>query len=247
MNAYASRALLLPFAASLAMGLMSQSATAATISTSIVIPATAGDGFTLIPATGLAQFDPANGTLTGIELGLHVSSYDMTISLSSWDDPGTGAVFQSADLQGQISINVALPGGGGLLFSSTVFGDTIFNEFDTISTVGTPGIPQFQDATARLIADNLFSDFIGTGSVSILSLGIFSFGYPDMVTLDDGTFTDGGSYLDAFNFGPSMMTINYTYAPAVVPLPPTILLLGSALMGLVGLRQKTARKQSKLK
>ncbi len=240
MNINASRTLL-PFTAALTMGLMSQGATAATISTSVVIPAISGSGYmALVPATGLAQFDPANGTLTGIELGLQVSSYDVALSLTNWDDPETGALFESADLSVQISINADLPGGGGLLFASTIYSDTIFDEFGTISATGVPGSPRLEDATAALIADNLFSDFIGTGNVSILSLGVFNFAFPGNVTLDDGTSADGYSQLDSFNGGPSTMTINYTYTPAVVPLPATVWLLGSALLGLAGLRRKLA-------
>lgn len=230
---------LLPVAASLAVGLLSLPATAATVSTSVVVPVISGSGYTPpTPVTGLAQFDPSNGTLTGIEFGLQVSSYDMALSLASWDDPGTGALFQSALLQSQISVNVALPGGGGLLFASTSFNGSIFNEFDSISAVGVAGSPESTDATATLISHGLFSDFIGTGNVSILGLGVFSFGFPGMVTLDDGTETDGQPSLDSFNVGPSTMSITYTYTPAVVPLPATMWLLGSALLGLAGLRRK---------
>lgn len=230
---------LLPVAASLAIGLLSLPATAATISTSVVVPAISGSGYTPpMPVAGLAQFDPSNGTLTGIEFGLDISSYDLAVSLGSWDDPGTGALFQSADLQAQMSVNVELSGGGGLLFASTVFSDTIFNEFDSISAVGVPGLPRSSDATAQLTSHNLFSSFIGTGNVSILGLGVFSFGYPGMVALDDGTFADGQPSLDSFNVGPSTMSITYTYTPAVVPLPASVWLLGSALLGLAGIRRK---------
>lgn len=238
MEIVANRAFL-PLAASLAVGLLSLPATAATISTSVVVPAISGSGYTPpTPVAGLAQFDPSNGTLTGIEFGLHVSSYDLAVSLASWDDPGTGALFQSADLQAQMSVNVELSGGGGLLFASTVFSDTIFNEFDSISAVGVPGSPESSDATASLISHGLLSDFIGTGNVSILGLGVFSFGFPGMVALDDGTFADGQSSLDSFNVGPSTMSITYTYTPAVVPLPAGVWLFGSALLGLAGIRRK---------
>lgn len=44
-----------------------------------------------------------------------------TLGLGSWNDPGTGAQFESAYLSMRISIDVALPGGGGLLFASTSF------------------------------------------------------------------------------------------------------------------------------
>lgn len=232
---------LLPLAASLALGLVAQHATAATISTSVVIPAVSGSGYApTLPVSGLAQFDPANGTLTGIELGLHVESFDATLGLGSWNDPGTGAQFESAYLSIQISIDVALPGGGGLLFASTSFGGMIFDEAGTISAVGEPGAPRVDDATESLTNYGLLSSFIGTGDVSILGLGIFSFGYPGMVNLDDGTSTDGTPYIGSFDVGPSTMSIHYTYTPAVVPLPAGVWLFGSALLGLAGIRRRMA-------
>lgn len=239
MNKKVHRTAFLPFAASLTLGLLSQAATAATMSTSVTIPVTAGSGYSVTPATGLAQFDPANGTLTGIALGLDISSYDLTLSLNGWDDPETGAQFQYTYLSAQISIDAATPGGGGLLFSSTVVGDVIFDEFDTINVSGSSGGPEIEDATTRLSDASLFTNFIGTGDVSILSLGIYSFGYPRMVTLDDGTSVGGDPYIDNFNVGPSILTIDYTYTPTAVPVPAAIWLLGSGLLGLAGFKRRT--------
>ncbi|MCL4791163.1 MAG: choice-of-anchor E domain-containing protein [Gammaproteobacteria bacterium] len=241
MTTEARRTVLLPLAASIAIALMSQAATAATISTSAVVPVTAGSGsFTLIPASGLAQFDPANGTLTGILLSLDVSNYELTLSLGSWEDPGTGAQFESADLSAQLSISAALPAGGGLIFASTAFAGSIYDEFETVDVSGSSGGPVFEDATARLISNNLFADFIGTGDVSILELGVFTFGHPQVVMLDDGSFAEGSPGIDVFNVGPSTLRIDYTYTPTVVPAPAAVWLLGSGLLGLAGI--KRARK-----
>ncbi|MEZ5565983.1 MAG: VPLPA-CTERM sorting domain-containing protein [Gammaproteobacteria bacterium] len=240
MNPAIRRAALPSLVASMAIALLSQQATAATISTSAIIPVTSGSGFTLLPISGLAQFDPSQGTLTGITFSLDISNYDVTLSLSSWDDPGTGAQFQSANLSGQFSIDAALPGGGGLLFSSTAFGNDLYDEFGTVDVFGFSGGPVLEDAMARLTTEGLLTSFIGTGNVSLLSFGVYSFGYPDMVELDDGSFADGNPYIDAFNVGPSTVTIDYAYTPAVVPLPAGIWLLGSALLGLAGIKRRVA-------
>jgi len=219
------------------LALLAQSATAATISTSASLPLTDGSGYTLIPVSGLSQFDPANGTLTGISFSLDLSSYDLTLSLSDWENPETGAAFGSADLSAQISISAALPDGGGLLFSTTAFSGQIYDEFDSVNVPGSSGGPVTEDATARLMAENIFSSFLGTGNVSILELGIFTFGHPQVVTLDDGTFAYGNPHVDAFSVGPSALTIDYTYTPTTVPAPAAVWLLGSGLLGLAGFRR----------
>lgn len=241
-----ARQALLPLAASLALGLVAQQAAAATISTSVVIPVVSGDGYHIeIPVSGLAQFDPANGTLTGIELGLHIESYDVTLSLGSWDAPETGgdepeagAEFESATLSMEIYFDVALSPTSGLMFASTSFADTIYDEYDTVSVFGEPGTPVIEDAMARLTDYGLLSDFIGTGNVSIVSFGVIAFDDPERVNLDDGTTTSGAPHIDSFTGGPSTMSIHYTYTPAVVPLPAGVWLLGSALLGLAGIRRR---------
>lgn len=227
-----------------AMALLAQQATAATISTSTIIPVTDGSGFTLIPVSGLSQFDPANGTLTGITFSLDISSYDLTLSLGSWDDPQTGAAFESANMSAQISISAALPGGGGLIFSSTSSGGDIYDEFDSVNIPGSSGGPVSEEAMERLTSDteyNLVPDFLGTGDVSILELGIFTFGHPEVVTLDDGTFAYGDPQIAAFSVGPSTLTIDYTYTPTVVPAPAAVWLLGSGLLSLAGFRRARQR------
>jgi hypothetical protein len=223
-----------------AMALLAQQATAATISTSVIVPVTDGSGFTVIPVSGLSQFDPANGTLTGVSFSLDISSYDLTLSLGGWEDPQTGAAFESANMSAQISISAAMPNGGGLIFSSTSFSGEIYNEFDSVNIPGTSGGPVSEEAMERLTSDteyNLLPDFLGTGEVSILGLGIFTFGHPEVVTLDDGTFAYGDPQIDAFNVGPSTLTIDYTYTPTVVPAPAAVWLLGSGLLGLAGFRR----------
>ena len=241
MNIKAPRRTLLPATAATLMSLLALSATAATISTSTIVPATTGSGFTLIPTTGLAQFDPANGTLTGITFSLDVSNYEVTFSLDSWDDPQTGAMFQSANISGQISISAALPAGGGLIFASTSFAGSIFDEFDTVTVTGSSGGAQFEDATARLTSNGLLASFVGTGDISILELGVFSFGHPFVVTLDDGSNAFGNPRIDAFNVGPSTITVDYTYTPTVVPVPATVWLLGSALLGMAGMKRRASK------
>ncbi len=224
-----------------AMALLSQQVTAATISTSAIVPVTSGSGFSLIAVSDLTQFDPANGTLTGITFSLDISSYDLTLSLSSWDDPETGAAFESANLSAQISISAALPGGGGLIFSSTSFSGDIFDEFDSVNVPGSSGGPVSEDVMERLISDtayNLLPNFVGTGDVSILELGIFTFGHPHVVALDDGTFSQGFPQIDAFNVGPSTLTIDYIYEPTVVPAPTALWLLGTGVLGLAGFRRR---------
>ena len=217
---------------------LSSAASAATLSTSAVIPLTSGGGnFNLYPVTTLDQFDPANGTLTGISFSLEVDNYDVNMFLDGWEDMGISP-FMLADLSGQISVDVNLGGGGGLLFSSTVFGDTIFDEFDDVDLSGSSFGAVSQDATASLMNNGVFGDFIGTGQVSIVELAIATFSHPQVVTLEDGSFAEGFQSINTFDLGPSEITIDYTFTPTVVPVPAAAWLFGSALLGLVGVSRK---------
>lgn len=233
MNITSTRGSLSSTAAILALTLLPLGVNAASVATTVIAPSISGSGnFNLVPITGLDQFDPSNGTLTGISFTLGIASFDIDISLGGWEDPGTGATFDYADLYGQISLDVAKPGGGGLLFSTTSFGDTIFDEFDSVNSTGPFSPPATQDATARLIGDDLFDGFIGTGEVSNMSWGVFAFGHPELVALSDGSFAYGDPQIDSFSAGPATITIDYTYTPAEVPLPAAAWLFISALGGL---------------
>lgn len=259
MNIHAHRTLL-PLAASLALGLVAQQAAAATISTSVSFPAVSesdlysqvppftlppGTAYFDAPAAGLAQFDPANGTLTGIEMGLHIESYDMTLSLANRGNIGSRGQFESAVLWIQISISAVLPSGRAAVFSSALPAGLIYDEYDTVSIAAEMDAPILEDALAALDtwqipASDFLSSFIGTGDVSILSLGIYTFDFLETITLSDGRMVAGLTNIDSATIGPFTMSIHYTYTPAVVPLPAGVWLLGSALLGLAGIRRRMA-------
>ncbi len=227
-------------AVSLCMGLLSHTATAAVVSTSTTVNTFSGSGgINLVPVIGLNQFDASLGTLTGITLNVDIDSYQVALSLDNFDDPGTGALFDFAELFGQISLSIPNNSGGGLLFASEVFGDTIFAEFDSVS-VGPTNSSMTENSTTRLQADNLFNNFIGPGAINFIELGVFTFFGSATVFLDDGSSVSGEPALDSFSVGPSTVGIDYTFMPAVVPVPAAVWLFGSGFIGLSVMRRNIA-------
>lgn len=226
-------------AVSLCMGLLSHTATAAVVSTSTTVNSFSGSGgVNLVPVNGLSQFDASLGTLTGITLNAVIDSYQVDLSLDNFDDPGTGALFDFAELSGQISLNIPKNTGGGLLFASEVFGDSIFGEFDSV-TVGPTNSSESEDSTTRLQADNLFNNFIGPGAINFIDLGIFTFFGSATVFLDDGSSVSGEPALDSFSVGPSTVSIDYTYT-SMVPVPAAAWLFGTGFIGLFVMRRNNA-------
>lgn len=235
------------FTAALVLALFSIGATAGTIYTSVTLPTQNQIGpanFTSFPITGLHQFDPSNGILTGIKLSLGIEYYDIRLSLVDWDSSSSNSPFAYASMSAQISITADLPAGGGLFFASTSGGDTIFDELEPAIITGTTAPPEYEDAADRLKDGGIFDDFIGTGDISILGLAIVTFSEFVSVTLEDGTETTGDLKFDSFEFGPSTIGVEYTFRsapnPNPVPVPATLALLGLGIAGLGWSRRKKA-------
>lgn len=234
--------ILIPLAVSLWLPLLPQTAPAAVVSTSTPVDTFSDSGaLTRVPVSGLNQFDASLGVLTGITFVVDIDTYQADISLSNYDDEGSSALFDSATLSAQISLTVPRNSGGGLLFASVGFGGEIFDEFDSIS-VGPTSASVSEDATTRLQADNLFSNFIGAGAIDFIEFGIFAFSRPGAVVLDDGTTVSGETSLDSFSVGPSTVRIDYTFTPTVIPVPAAGWLFGSGLIGLMGYGCSRRRK-----
>lgn len=215
----------------------SQAAMSAVISTSSTVGTFTGSGgFTLEPVNGLNQFDASLGTLTGINFNVDISSYDATLFLESFDDPGTGALFDFANLSAQISINYSTPGGGGLLFATEGLFGTIFGEFDSFD-IGPVSSSRSEDATTRLQTAGVFNDFIGTGTLGSVDLGVFAFFQGAQVFLDDGSQVDGTPGFNSFSVGPATVSVDYTYTPTV-PVPAAVWLFGSGLVALFGFSKR---------
>ncbi|MEQ8661912.1 MAG: choice-of-anchor E domain-containing protein, partial [Gammaproteobacteria bacterium] len=92
---------------------------ASELTTSTTVAAFSGGSFGSTAVTGLAQFDPALGTLQGVTFTVD-GSYAVDVSLFTTviDEALEHGV--DADVSFQLSLDVPTGGGGGLLFASGV-------------------------------------------------------------------------------------------------------------------------------
>lgn len=244
----------------------STSAYAASTSFSTVVPQVSGFSGTAQPITGLSQFDPSQGTLTGITISGQ-GNFTATGSLLAFVEDFEQS--HSVDVMGnyQISIGINLPGGGGLLAANQgssfnfacmgqAFEDACTDNLDPIEDSGFYN--SSEQILQRVTNAGILDEFIGTGNVSedLLELGLFTFfngsitdqsGEPffDFVTGDFnpdfmGLENIGIEFLDInFELGPSNVTIQYDYDPVtVIPVPAAVWLFGSALIGFAGLARR---------
>ena len=78
--------------------------------------------------------------------------------------------------------------------------------------------------------------------MDFLELGFFSiYGITDTQVLIDAFVTldyvNAGAKFDSYSVGPTMITLEYEYIPAV-PVPSAVWLFGSGLIGLIGLARR---------
>lgn len=193
----------------------------------------------------LMQFDPALGTLVGVQFRTAISSYEISVSLdqdslAGWLDFGHS--FVSASLSGgQYSVG-KLAGTAGLLFATRggPFG-SISNATEVLTGGSPTMVATSEDATGRLQNDNVFNDFIGTGTVAGLSWAYYQFAFGPNVILTDGIadFEVEIGQITSQSVGQTTVFVDYIYQAAVVPEPEAwgLMLAGLALIGAAARRR----------
>lgn len=200
---------------------------------------TGGDFSTGTPAsvTGLQQFNPALGALTGV-------TFDITAGGFSWDasmfgEPPTQGDLFEGEFEGFIQADLAYVDGlsasvlAGVsdsinLLCSSDFGDELCEDFNSNSLdFSTDGFD-----IPHSIGDFDLADLIGTGDVTNLSVGVNTFG-SSFLTNDGLDFVEVTGFAEASN-----VTVEVTYEYSVVPVPAAAWLFGSGLLGLVSLARR---------
>jgi len=192
-----------------------------------------------VVVTGLQQFDPTLGMLTGVSFS--VSSGDFTWNADLFGDPMTGSLFDGefqgslqADLlysTGASSIVLDFTGADIDLICSGVHPDPCD---DSVSDSSIFGIDSF--VIPRTLSEFVLADIVGTGDVANLSLSIDSLGisFPQNSGLN---FIEASGMADITG-----ATVSVTYDYSVVPVPAAVWLFGTGLAGLVAVaRRKNSR------
>lgn len=209
------------------------------------MPAFSGGNFSSKTVSGLHQFDPALGVLSGIEFKV-VNSYDVDITYDTEVSRPNRPHDLNVRIPFQISLSVPTASGGGSLFA------TATNSVSFTCSAGPFQSPctdnnnpqnavdsylRTDDATQRLIDNNQFSLFVGTGDIDFLGLEFFQFdqGVQFLSSRNiDTSWLDIDSF---FNMGPVDISVTYTYS--AVPLPAAFWLFGTALIGIARIKRHT--------
>lgn len=216
-------------------------AQAASTATSATLPEFSGSAsstFNTTATTGLDQFDPALGTLTGVHFDIS-SSYLAAVFLEAYVIDEAASNELDAQASFQISLTVPASGGGGLLFANGVdsanfscsagpFSGACSDSSSPATVSG--GYAEAEDATSRLVDANLLSLFIGTGNLDFMEFGLFFFSNGGLQIFSSDNLDVFGAEIE-FDLGPTDITVTYTYNP--VPLPPAAILFAPLALGLL--------------
>jgi hypothetical protein len=182
----------------------------------------------------LSQFDPTLGTLNTATLTITgFSEFSVELEANVIDSD----LDNSMDFEGGYTISANVPSTIQSAFASFTY---------DLHCSGTGEYPvntgEYYPATVSILTayvddggtiDNELASFIGNGDLEDITVGLFlwinSF---TVVNLDDALVLMG----DDFGYSNGSVSIEYDYTP--VPIPGAIWLLGSGLLGLIGIRRR---------
>ena len=165
-----------------------------------------------LPAT-FNDFDPADGTLTGI-----VFTFDYEVTFNYQGDGGTGGgLTTKVEINGDATTTF----GGAPLNEDPFFPSALYNGSTTISA----------KSSAPVTPDNALSTFVGSGT--------FTFGLAG--TVGFGSDPESSEHVTSVVLDPdSNVVVTYTFTPSGVHEPSTWVLLGVGAAGLyVTLRRRS--------
>jgi hypothetical protein len=168
-----------------------------------------------------AKFDASVGTLNSVAIRYYYTASDFTCSLSADEKEGGSWVeFQTVFRS--------------LAFSNSCSSDSYSNSasqfytgFDGLQTPGTFDFGALSDDHSA-VASNA-ADYLGTGVFSLSLSSAFNFNWDDWLmytSIYDGCTT--GTLGDG-----SRVEVTYSYTPAPIPEPSTLVLLAAGLFGLL--------------
>ena len=196
--------------------------------------------------TGLSKFDPNLGTLTAINIST-LGDYSVFFDIYGEpdDEEQAHSIDASISYQGSISLN-KLGTFTGLFAAIEAYSVDLIcsgEEFDgactedlELSDTGTYAGTTDTDTAPlldKLILNGFEDQFIGSGTIAdgAIEIGLFVF-FDSIQIYSQENFTlfdlEG-----EFTLGPTQVTIEYEFTPAVVPVPAAAWLFGAAL-GLLG-------------
>lgn len=229
---------------------------AATVTDSVIVNEfTRGINFDGSTVTGLSQFDPSLGTLTGITLSA-VGDHSITFDLLGFVDDESSPHMIAGEINYQGSISVNLPGSNtGILVANEVYGaffdctsDGATDFACTDSFPDSPGNAELYDGSTvndstalitNLSNNGLLGLFIGTGDVDSAALEIGMFAFIDGLQFFDQENITIEDLAGEFTLGPTTVTVEYEFTPATtIPIPAAAWLFGSALVGLAGIKRR---------